>query len=105
MRKKLLALFLSVCMVIGLMPMSTVIAFATEDFSAFEGEGFTLSTTGDYPWEIVEKDEENVLAATHGEEQPTLSTLAVSFSETGVFSFDYSTNTDRGRNILYYSLA
>lgn len=99
--KKILVVLLTLSLAIGLLPVS--FAVATGAVTDFENTGFTLSTSGTYPWVVEEKDGEDVLTATYGEMTNPFSTLEVSFSETGVFSFEYSTATGGTMDVLLYS--
>ena len=74
------------------------------EVSDFGDTGFSVSTSGDYPWTVAQKDGVSVLSA-HSEtsDRNVLSSMEIAFSETGVFSFEYSTATAEGNGTVYYS--
>jgi uncharacterized repeat protein (TIGR02543 family) len=102
-KKKTLSLLLTMCLLIGILPLSAAMAEELGSVMDFQGDGFTLSTGGTYPWVVEDKNGENVLTATYGETANPISTLTVVFTETGVFSFDYSTATVGTRDVLLFS--
>lgn len=107
--KRLLSVLIAGCLLVCLLP-STVLTVLAEgepvDVSDFGQEGtFEVATVvSEYPWQVVEKDGEDVLASGNQESLNSRSTLIITFLQDGEFSFWYSTSTKSKQHVVYFTL-